>query len=67
MFASNPRHPSLQFHEARGNPGVYSARVGAGYRALCRRDGETVIWFWVGTHSEYDRRINQRVDVQPGR
>jgi hypothetical protein len=39
---------------------VYSVRVGIGWRALGLLEGDTVIWFWVGSHAEYDsilRRI----------
>jgi len=36
---------------------IYSARVGLGYRALAVRDDDTVVWFWIGTHADYDRLI----------
>ena len=28
------------------------------WRALGRRDGNTVTWFWIGSHAEYDRLID---------
>jgi hypothetical protein len=50
----NPKHPSLHFKLA----GRYwSARIGLHYRALAIRDGEDFIWFWIGSHAEYDRLL----------
>jgi hypothetical protein len=50
----DPYHPSLHLKQA-GR--FWSARVGIQYRALAVRDGEDMIWFWIGTHANYDRRI----------
>ena len=51
LLKQNPRHPSLQLKPV----GVYwSARVGQHYRAVALRDGDTLHWFWIGHHSEYD-------------
>jgi hypothetical protein len=48
---ANPRHPSLHFKKA----GKYhSVRVGLHYRALGIEVPEGVLWFWIGTHAEYD-------------
>jgi hypothetical protein len=29
-------------------------RVGLHHRALAVESGEDVIWFWIGSHAEYD-------------
>lgn len=55
LWRRDPFHPSLQFKEI--HPGVWSARVTLNYRALAYRKGEDVVWFWIGTHAEYDRLI----------
>jgi hypothetical protein len=34
-------------------------RVGLNYRAVGVRDGQDVIWFWIGSHAEYDKLIQQ--------
>jgi len=26
---------------------------------LCSRDGDTVIWFWIGPHAEYDELLKR--------
>jgi hypothetical protein len=33
---------------------AWSVRVGDHYRALAHRDGELVVWFWIGSHEEYN-------------
>jgi hypothetical protein len=38
---------------------VWSVRIGDHYRALARRDGDLIIWFWIGTHEDYNNLINQ--------
>ena len=36
---------------------IYAARVGLGYRALAILDGDAAVWFWIGTHAEYDQLL----------
>ena len=55
IWRRDPFHPSLHFKELA--PGLWSARINLQYRALARRRGELVAWFWIGTHEEYDRLI----------
>ena len=54
LLKSDPRHPSLHFKKV--GP-FWSARVGKSYRALARRQEDTVYWFWIGTHARYDRLV----------
>jgi hypothetical protein len=55
LFAADPSHPSLNFKPLQGYPNYYSARVTLSYRVVCKRDGQVVIWFWIGSHAEFDR------------
>jgi len=57
LFCKNPRHPSLRFKQINRHPPIYSARVGIGYRAVGVFDGETIVWYWVGTHAEFDQLV----------
>jgi hypothetical protein len=41
------------------DPPTYSARVGIGYRDLGALDGDTIIWFWIGSHADYDKLLEQ--------
>ncbi len=59
LFRQNPAHPGLRFKQVQVDPPVYSARIGISYRALGVRDGDTIIWFWIGSHSDYDKILAQ--------
>ncbi|WP_442938626.1 ParE family toxin-like protein [Nostoc sp.] len=38
---------------------MYSARISKNYRAVGQLDGDTVIWFWLGSHPEYNKLLSQ--------
>jgi len=57
MYRRDPTHPSLRFKQVHPTRPIFSARVGLGYRALAVRDGEAVIWFWIGSHADYDKLL----------
>ena len=59
LFGQNPVHPGLHFKKVHPDPPTYSARVGIGYRAVGTMDGDTVIWFWIGSHADYDKLLEQ--------
>jgi hypothetical protein len=54
LWRTNPWHPSLRFKKVHSSKPIYSARVDLDWRALCVLDNETIIWFWVGPHGEYE-------------
>ena len=56
LLKLDPAHPSLSFKLLRGGK-AYSVRVGLYYRALGLPKDDGVHWFWVGTHSEYDKLV----------
>lgn len=47
-------HPSLRFKRVAA---YWSVRVGREYRALGISVEDGVVWFWIGTHADYDRLI----------
>lgn len=55
LLKADPQHPSLHFKKV---DDVWSARVGLHHRALAIRVSEGLLWFWIGTHAEYDDIIN---------
>jgi hypothetical protein len=57
LFQSNPTHPSLQFKKLEGEDNLYSARIGLGYRALAVMKKDRLVWYWIGSHSDYDRLV----------
>jgi len=59
LWLRDPWHPRLQFKRIHAHKPIYSARVGIDWRAVCVRSEETAIWYWIGSHSEYDKIISQ--------
>ena len=55
LLQENPRHGSLQLKKV--GTDLYSVRVGLGHRALAFNFGAHLVWFWIGTHDEYDRLV----------
>ncbi len=54
LLKTDPKHPSLHLKKA----GKYwSVRVGMKYRALGVDIEEGILWFWIGTHAEYDKML----------
>ena len=59
LFRENPRHPSLQFKRVHDVEPIYSVRVSLGVRAIGLLENDQMIWFWIGTHADYDRLLNR--------
>ena len=57
LFQANPAHPGLHFKKLEGEDDIYSARIGLDYRALAVMKRDRVVWYWIGSHSEYDRLV----------
>lgn len=57
LLKRNPHHPSLHFKKV-GR--FWSVRVGLHYRAVAVQRGDDMVWFWIGSHGEYDRLIAAR-------
>jgi hypothetical protein len=54
LLREDPTHPSLEFKKV----GRFrSVRVGLHYRALAVEVDDGFVWFWIGTHADYDRLI----------
>ena len=58
-FAASPAHPSLQLERLKYDSRAWSVRVTRNYRAVARRFGDDWLWFWIGTHDEFDRRFSR--------
>lgn len=55
LFITNPDHPSLRFKKLHGSRNIWSVRFGSGYRAVCERTGDNVVWLWVGTRQNFGK------------
>lgn len=54
LLKTDPRHPSLHFKRIGS---LWSVRVGDRYHALGAAVDDGIMWFWIGTHAEYDRIV----------
>ena len=59
LWKSNPGHPSLDFKRVHTRKPVYSVRIGTGWRALGLLEGDSIIWFWIGSHNAYENILSQ--------
>ena len=54
ILKTDHTHPSLHVKKV----GKYwSVRIGRRYRALSVAVEDGMLWFWIGTHTEYDRFV----------
>jgi hypothetical protein len=58
LLRGNPSHRSLDFKPVRPESSIYTARVDRTYRMLGRKDGDEVIWFWIGSDYDCERLIS---------
>ncbi len=59
LWKSEPTHPSLHFKCVSQRIDAYSVRVTRGYRAVGVKLDQTIIWFWIGSHADYDQVIKK--------
>ncbi|MGN6367032.1 MAG: ParE family toxin-like protein [Phycisphaerae bacterium] len=59
LWRSNPSHPSLQFKKVSTEDEIYSVRIGIGWRALGLLENNTIQWFWIGSHADYDNLLSK--------
>ena len=57
LWRDNPHAPGLRFKLVGKRRSVYSVRINNSYRALGLLEGDTIYWFWIGIHDEYERLI----------
>jgi hypothetical protein len=54
LLKRDPHHPSLHLKKV-GR--IWSMRVGLRYRALATEIEGGLLWFWIGSHADYDATI----------
>jgi hypothetical protein len=57
LLKTDPCHPSLHLKKVGRTKQLWSARVGMHHRPLGLEKPEGIVWFWIGTHAEYDRMV----------
>ncbi|GAB4479843.1 MAG: hypothetical protein OHK0031_00570 [Anaerolineales bacterium] len=56
LLKINSQHPSLHLKKI-GR--FWSVRIGLKHRALALEVEDGLLWFWIGSHAEYDQMIQQ--------
>jgi hypothetical protein len=49
----------LNFKRLAGSRRLYSVRIGRDYRAVAVDDDGDLLWFWIGSHAEYDQLLRR--------
>lgn len=57
LLKSSPSHGSLHLKKV-GT--LWSVRVGLHYRALATEVEDDLVWFWIGSHAEYDKLVGRK-------
>ena len=57
LWSKDPLHPSLHFKQVHSTEPIYSVRIGLKWRALGIRQGNDLIWFWIGSHEDYNELV----------
>jgi hypothetical protein len=57
LWCRQPDHPSLHFKKVATD--TWSARIGPHYRVLAAEENGILIWFWIGSHDEYERLLRK--------
>ncbi len=57
LWQKDAFNPALHFKPLHGD--VWSVRVNQQYRALGRRKGSLMVWFWIGSHADYNELIKR--------
>lgn len=54
LLKTDVRHPSLHLKKVNQ---FWSVRVGKKYRAVSVEIEQGLLWFWIGTHTEYEKLL----------
>lgn len=59
LWKANSSHPSLDFGTVHPSKPVYSVRIAYSWRAVAILDDAVYVWFWIGSHEEYNKLLAQ--------
>lgn len=57
-FQKDPTYPGLKFKKIKGMDDMWSIRITGDYRALGVKEGDTIVWFFIGGHADYDKIVS---------
>jgi hypothetical protein len=59
IWRQDSHHPSLHFKRIHTVKPIYSVRIALGWRAVGVLRGDDMVWYWIGSHADYDRLISR--------
>ena len=59
LWLADPSHRSLEFKQVHPKRPIFSVRIGLHWRAIGTRHGDTLVWVWIGSHSDYDKLLTR--------
>ncbi len=59
LWQKDRHYPSLHFKRINMQEPIYSVRIAKGWRVLGLIEGNTIIWFWIGSHADYSKLLSQ--------
>lgn len=59
QFKKDPFYPSLRFKHIHSAKPIYSVRINVEYRAVGIQTENEIIWFWIGSHSDYMKLLSR--------
>lgn len=68
LWKNNPYHPSLHFKPVKPKRLLYSVRINDNYRAIGLLKGDTVTWYSIDSHDNYEKNLkikNFAISMKP--
>lgn len=56
-FQADPTHPALRFKRLHNDCPLWSVRITDSYRAVGLRNGDEIVWFFIGSHADYEHLL----------
>jgi hypothetical protein len=57
IWKENPFHPGLKFKCVNTAHDIWSVRITRDYRALGIMNDKEIIWYWIGSHTDYEKLL----------
>jgi len=59
LWQKDPTHPSLRFKRIHATMPIFAVRIGIHWRVVGVQREDRMVWFWIGSHSDYDSLVAQ--------
>jgi len=58
IWKADPYFPPLNFKPLQEPK--WSVRIGREHRAIGKKTGNKIVWYWIGSHESYNKQANKR-------